>query len=116
MQLTLEESSDKLSGHVTLFLINRLTIIYIDSNDFFKHFNSLSVREPNSENCLDLMFAALPCEKVIIVPDTNYITSAIIEFMLDMPSAGSLQNIDRFNMYKTGLRSCETIWFKLGKN
>ena len=29
------------------------------------------VREPNSENCLDLIFAAPPCRKVIIVPDTN---------------------------------------------
>ena len=51
------------------------------------------VREPNSENCLDLTFAAPPCEKVIIVPDTNYITSAIRKFMLDIPSPGSFQNI-----------------------
>ena len=29
------------------------------------------------ENCLDLIFATPPCEKVIIVPDTNNITSAI---------------------------------------
>ena len=48
------------------------------------------VREPN---CLDLIFAASPYEKVIIVPDTNYITSAIRKFMLDMPSPGSFQNI-----------------------
>ena len=40
-QLTLEESSDKLSGHVTLFLIRRFTIIYFDLNVFLKHFNSL---------------------------------------------------------------------------
>ena len=53
----------------------------------------LVVREPNSENCLDLSFAAPPCEKIIIVPDTNYITSAISKFMLDMPSPGSFQNI-----------------------
>ena len=52
------------------------------------------VLEPNSEDCLDLIFAAPPCEKVIIVPDTNYITSAIRKFMLDMPSSGSLHNID----------------------
>ena len=53
----------------------------------------LIVWEPNSENCLDLIFAASPCEKVIIVSDTNYITSAIRKFMLDMPSPGSFQNI-----------------------
>ena len=51
------------------------------------------VWEPNFENCLDLIFAAPPCEKVIIVPDTNYITSAIRNFMLDMPSPVSFQNI-----------------------
>ena len=46
-----------------------------------------------TENCLDPIFAAPPCEKVIIVPDTNYIISAIRKFMLDMPSPGSSQNI-----------------------
>ena len=28
-------------------------------------------REPNSGNCLDLIFAAPPCKKFIIVSDTN---------------------------------------------
>ena len=51
------------------------------------------VREPNSENCLDLIFAAPLCEKVIVVPDINYITSAIRKLMLDMSSPGSFQNI-----------------------
>ena len=51
------------------------------------------VREPNSENFSGLIFKAPPCEKVIIVPDTNYITSAIRKFMLDIPVAGSFQNI-----------------------
>ena len=41
MQLTLEELSEKLSGHVTLFFMRRLTIIYFDLNVFLKHFNSL---------------------------------------------------------------------------
>ena len=51
-------------------------------------------REPNSdENCLDLIFAAPLCEKVIIVPDTNYITFTIREFMLDAPSPNSFQDI-----------------------
>ena len=52
------------------------------------------VLEPNSENCLNSIFAASPCEKIIIVPDANYITSAIRKFMLDMPSPGSFHNID----------------------
>ena len=51
------------------------------------------VREPNSENCLDMIFAAPPCKKVIIVPDTNYVTFAIRKLMLDILSAGSFQNI-----------------------
>ena len=51
------------------------------------------VREPKSESCLDLIFASPPCEKVIIVPDTNYMTSAIRKFMLDLPSPGSFENI-----------------------
>ena len=56
-------------------------------------YKSKLVREPNSGSCLDLIFAAPPCEKVIIVPDTNYITSAIRKFLLDMPSPDKLQNI-----------------------
>ena len=51
------------------------------------------VSEPNSENCLDLICAAPPCEKGIVVPDTNYITSATRKFMLDMPGPGSFQGI-----------------------
>ena len=56
-------------------------------------FDRLLGREPNSENRLHLILAATPCEKVIIVPDPNYITSVIRKFMLDMPSPGSFQNI-----------------------
>ena len=51
------------------------------------------VREPNSENCLDFIFAAPPYEKVIIVPGISHITSAIRKVMLDMPTPGSFQNI-----------------------
>ena len=51
------------------------------------------VRQSNSGNCLDLVFATPPCEKVIIIPVTNYITSTIRKFMLDMPSPGNFQNI-----------------------
>ena len=54
---------------------------------------ALEVRESNSENFLDLIFAAPPCEKVMIVLDTNYITSAIRKLMLDMKNPGSFQNI-----------------------
>ena len=38
-------------------------------------------------------FCCTSCQKVIIVPDTNYITSAIRKLMLDIPSPGSFQNI-----------------------
>ena len=48
---------------------------------------------PDSENYLDLIYVAHLCEKVIIVPDTNHITSAIRNFILDMPNPGSFQNI-----------------------
>ena len=51
------------------------------------------VREPNSENCLALIFVVSPCEKVIFVSDENYITAAIRKFMSDMPSPGGFQNI-----------------------
>ena len=51
------------------------------------------VREPSSENSLDFIFAATPCEQINIVPDTNCISSAIRKFMLDMPSPGIFQNI-----------------------
>ena len=59
----------------------------------FQSFRKILVREPNSENCLDLIFAAPSCEKVITVPDTNYITLSIRKLMLDVPSAGSFQTI-----------------------
>ena len=51
------------------------------------------VQESNSEKCLDLIFVAFPCEKFIIVVDTDYITSEIRKFMLGMQSPGSFQNI-----------------------
>ena len=38
-------------------------------------------------------FCCTSCQKVIIVPDTKYITSAIRNLMLDIPSPGSFQNI-----------------------
>ena len=50
------------------------------------------IRSPgaNSENCLDLVFVASDCEKIITVPDTNNIISAVRKFMT---SPGSFQNI-----------------------
>ena len=41
MQLILDELSNKLSGHITLFFIRSLTIIYFNLNGFLKHFNVL---------------------------------------------------------------------------
>ena len=51
------------------------------------------VQEPNSKNCLDFIFVAPPCEKVISVSDENYITFSIRQFMLDMPGPNSFQHI-----------------------
>ena len=51
------------------------------------------VWEPNSENCLDSIFVAPTYEKVIFVSDDNCITSAVRNFMLDVSSLGSFQNI-----------------------
>ena len=74
------------------------------------------VREPNSENCLDLVFAAAPCEKAIIVPDTNYITSSVRKFMLDMLSPGSFQNIGLLIWAQQGsehVKPCGSNWVKI---
>ena len=51
------------------------------------------VQEPNSESCLDFIFVASACEKVIFMSDEDYITYAIRKFMLDTPSPGSVQNV-----------------------
>ena len=77
----------------------QIKVLYWPTSHFFFKISKI-VREPNSENCLDLIFAAPPCEKVIIVPDTNYITSAIRKLMLDMPGPGGFQNIGPFNKYE----------------
>ena len=53
----------------------------------------VTVREPNSENCLDLIFVASHCEKVIFRSAESHITSAIRKVMSDMPSPGSFHNI-----------------------
>ena len=46
------------------------------------------VREPKSENCLDWIFVAPSCEKVIFVCDENSIISNIRKFMLDFRNIG----------------------------
>ena len=38
-------------------------------------------------------FCCTSCQKVIIVPDTNYATFATRKLMLDIPSPGSFQSI-----------------------
>ena len=59
----------------------------------YAEYVDLIVWEPNSENCLNLIFVAPLSEKVIFVCDESYITSAIRKYMLAMPSPGSSQNI-----------------------
>ena len=63
------------------------------------YFPKLSVHEPNSENCLDLVFAAPPYEEGIFVPDTNYITSG---------HHGSLTIFVQHSVYTIGL--CKLIF------
>ena len=41
------------------------------------------------DHILDLIFVPSPCEKVVIVPNTNCITSAIRKFMMEIPSPSS---------------------------
>ena len=54
-------------------LLMHAIIVY---NEYAEYVN-LIVWEPSSENCLDLISVAPPCEKVVFVSDKNYITSAI---------------------------------------
>ena len=60
-------------------------LLKIQDTQLFSGNSDSLVLEPNSEMCLDLNFVPRSCEKVVIVPDTNCIKSA----MLDMPSSGS---------------------------
>ena len=74
------------------------------------------VREPNSKYYLDLIFAAPPCEKDIIVPDINYITSVIRELTLDMPSPCRFQNISILILAQLGsenVKPCGTNLVKI---
>ena len=50
-------------------------------------------------------------EKLIIVPDTNFIISAIRKHMLDIPSPRSFQNM----CLSIWAQQCQTMWYKLGK-
>ena len=70
----------------------------------------------NSGKLLTYEFCCTPSEKVIIVPDTNYITSAIKKLILYIPSPCKLPKYRPFNMNTTGLRACETMCYKWGKN
>ena len=75
------------------------------------------VREPNSENCSDLIFAAPPCEKVIIVPD-RYKLHPICNQKIHVGYAKSwyLPKHSLFNISTTGLRACEAMCITSGKN
>ena len=46
---------------------------------------------------LDLIFVPSPCEKVVIVPNTNCITSAIRKFMMEILSPSCFQYISLKN-------------------
>ena len=77
--------------------------------DFRVQSGSQTLKTAHNEFCT-------PSEKVIIVPDTNYIIYAIKKLILYIPSPGKLPKYRPFNMNTTGLRACETMCNKLGKN
>ena len=61
-------------------------------------------------------FCCTPFEKLIIVPDTNYITSAIWKLKLDIPSLGSFENISRLiwaQQSSEHVKPCRTNWVKI---
>ena len=103
-------------GNVTLcfrFVNNIHTAVKFEDYVEYEHF----VTKPNSENCLDVTFAASLCEKAIIVPDANYIYH-ICNQKIHVGHAKSLQlpKYRPLNLSPTGLRACKTMWFKLSKN
>ena len=61
-------------------------------------------------------FCCTLSEKLIIVPDTNYITSSIRKLMFDILSPHSFQNICLLIWAQQSSEcSCQTIWYKLCK-
>ena len=77
---------------VLSFSAKVLTKIFILCFTYWGHSND-TIRAPNSQNCLDLIFVASTCEKVIFIPNANYITSVIRKLMLEISRPGSCQNI-----------------------
>ena len=77
--------------------------------------DNCKTHSPNSENFLDLSFAASRCEKVIFVPDTtkSHLQSENSCWICKVLVASKTRP---FNMSTKGLRACETMCFKLGKN
>ena len=60
---------------------------------FWENFRLQSGNHTLKTLLLRLEFCCTPCQKVIIVPDTNYITSTIKKLVLDILSSRSFQNI-----------------------
>ena len=58
---------------------------------FWENFRLQSESHTLKTLLLRLEFCCTPCQKVIIVPDTNHITSAIRKLMLDIPSPVSFK-------------------------
>ena len=63
---------------------------------------------------LRFKFCFTPFEKVIVVPDTNYITPIIRKLVLDIPNPSSFQNIGLLVWAQQN--SDHVYWYKLGKN
>ena len=70
------------------------------------------VREPDSENCFDLIFAA-----PLSYRRTRYKLFHIFrKFIVGYAKSWRLPKYRPLNLNQTGLRSCEIVWFNLGKN
>ena len=81
---------------------------------FWENFRLQSGSHTLKTLLLILEFCCTHCQKLIIVLDTNYITSAIRKLMLDIPSPGGFENIDRLNMSTTEhVKPCGTSWVKI---
>ena len=87
-------------GTLLKWAVAFITLAYLLMVSFNFNVNKLNTLplnfspESKLSKLLRFDFVAFTCEKDIILPDANYIISAIRELILDMPSPSSFQNTD----------------------
>ena len=94
------------SGELVMPYTILVITLYMNLGERYDQMRECRVQELiiNYEICLNLIFVVSPYENVTIIPDTNYTTSAIRKFMMDMPIPGSFQNTG-LSMIPTWLRA-----------